>query len=616
MNIESQGSKSGNNNQTNVALWMDYYQRPFLLIHSEHARTYHNFQLPHPIRKRFWELIPPGQYNLERARVFLNSYLVSVESELAKHISGLSIAYCIHLYRRLSPGAIGRDNQPHTIGLTRAALEASIQKYASFQLCDKIAESATIPISKVLNGLLMAPEFQTERDSVSKSNQLVLVNFSVSDLESFYDLERLAYEIWKTAAALRTVGKGAPLTVDYPPECFFDERSSELDFLVTNYDHRLGKSGWSYSASGVVFDNSDTASAAGVAFTPTYNITEIPGSDYKKLFTELFNINIRADMPFNFAWFPFNFREYYEAHLPFSTAFRELHGVSLEAVLIVIVALTYRVLRSWFDTRGTSFIKFHQRAYELCTVGFIQNEIIKALPEALKVLGIDEASVSAKDIQKAIGFWSLSETHRKNIDLSYSGPHFIFLPVQKGKVFVDYAWITRRLYDLFLGINIPDQNFKGNALEKMVRKSKSLLPNAALKNKFGQERQIDYATAVGSTLVIVECKAVGRSIAFERGEPIAIKYRTDNVVERALHQVDDKAQWLLRYPVGSNYDVTGFDYILPIAVSPFVEFIPSQKSRYWISKDIPRVLTPVEFEKTLNNVPAIENSFNRVSIKK
>ena len=80
---------------------------------------------PHPIRNRFWELIPLGIYSTDKAREFLNSYLVSVESELSNHINKCSLAYCLHLYRRLSPGPIGVDNQPATIGLTRAVLEAA-----------------------------------------------------------------------------------------------------------------------------------------------------------------------------------------------------------------------------------------------------------------------------------------------------------------------------------------------------------------------------------------------------------------------------------------------------------------------------------------------------------
>jgi hypothetical protein len=169
---------------------------------------------------------------------------------------------------------------------------------------------------------------------------------------------------------------------------------------------------------------------------------------------------------------------------------------------------------------------------------------------------------------------------------------------------------------LFVGIHIPDQNFKGDALENAIRKDKSILPTKTCKAATGEERQIDYAVACGTHLIIAECKVVGMSIGFDRGDPKAIKHRTDNVVELALSQIDDKANWLAKHPIGTNYDITPYEDILPAAISPFVEFIPSQDERYWVSKDTPRVLTPKEFERLINDQTAVMNAFNKISLNK
>lgn len=594
--------------------FLDYYQRPFLLIHEEISRICPDITSPHPIRERFWQLIPNGEYTPEQGRVFLETYLTSIESELAKLISNYSVAYCIHLYRRLSPGPIGKDQQLLTIGLTRAVLEAAIQKYASFQLCGKIANSATTPIDKVLGGLLMSPEFESERNIISENNQLVLTDFSSSDLLAFYDLEKLAYEIWRTGAALRTTGKGAPLTVADSLECFGDNRSLELDFLVKNYDNRLGKSGWSYSASGVVFPDKDDISKGGLAFLPIYNLGKVTSKEFEEFFHKAYRVKLVGEITFNFFWLPFNLREYRKAHLPFSKAFHERYDISLDAALAVVAALSFRVFNSWYQTRGISFFRYYQRAYELCKVDFIRDEIIYYLPEACRILEIDKSSISYNEIQDAIKFWALDESNRNNIDLSYSGPHYIFIPIQNGQVLVDYAWIVRRLHDLFLGINIRDQNFKGKALENIVRKSKSALPTGPCKSFTGERRQIDYAFPLDDYLVIAECKAVSMSIGFDRGDPKAIKYRTDKVVERGLREVDEKARWLSRNPTGTNYDVSKYNYIVPLAISPFIEFIPSRHIYYWLSKEIPRVLTPVEFGKFISDTSNIVKSFNKVKL--
>ena len=597
-------------------LMLDYYQRPLHLLHQEAGRNYRGLAIPHPIRNRFWQFVPHGQYPSEEGRVFLKSYTRSVEAELASLIGKLSLAYCLHLYRRLAPGPVGIDRQPRTIGLTRAVLEAAIQKYARFQLCNKIAESSTIPLDKVLGGLLMAPEFEFERKIVAQANQLVLTDFSSIDLGAFYDLERLAYEIWRTAAALRTIGKGAPLIVDDPPECFVDGRSSELSFLVTKYDQRIDRSQSPHSAPGVVFSDASESSAAGCVFIPTYNIGGVTTSDIKELFSKLYRVRIESDITFNFAWFPFNLKEYRKAHVPFASAFYEKYEVSLDAVLAIVAALSFRVFYSWQQTRGTSLFRYWQRAYEgPCPRQSILEEIIQGIPAACETMGIRKTAISCREIESAVRFWELDMSNPRNIDLSYSGPHYVFLPVKDGHVFIDYAWIHRRLHDLFVGIRIRDQHFKGSSLESMISKAKSALPTKPCRADTGERRQIDYAVACGSHLVIAECKAVGMSIAFDRGEPQAIEYRTNNVIERGLSEVDDKARWLATHPVGTNYDVTKYEYVLPVAISPFVEFIPSQDTRYWVSKDVPRVLTPTEFENLLKDVPTIKNAFNRVSLR-
>ena len=595
---------------------LDYYQRPFLLLNNEITRICQDFKMPHSIRKRFWQLVPPGEYPIEEGRVFLNSYLKAVEAELAKLIRKFSLAYFLHLYRRLAPGPVGIDQQPATIGLTRAVLEAAIQKYACFQLCSKIAASSTISIDKVLGGLLVAPEFEHERNVVSQGNQLVLTDFTSSDLLAFYDLERLAYEIWRATAALRTIGKGAPLIVYEPPDCFADGRSPELDFLVTSYDHRINKFVLSRSASGVVFSNTTELSVAGCVFLPTYNLNGVTSKVFDEFFSRMYGLRLLSEVTYNFVWIPFNLREYRKAHLPFAIAFYKRHGVSLDAVLAVVAALLLRTFLSWHYTRGISTLRYWQRAYEgPYPREFIRDEVLSFIPSACKTLDIQKTALDAHDIQAAIHFWELDESNRKDIDLSYSGPHYLFLPVQSDRAFIDYAWIFRRLHDLFVGIWIPDQNFKGDALEKYIRKDKSLLPTTPCRSNTGEERQIDYAVLCGNHLVIAECKAVSKSIGFERGDPKAIKHRTDKVIELGLSEVDDKAKWLVKHPVGNNYNVTEYNYILPVVISPFVEFIPSKDTRYWLSEDIPRVLTPTEFEDLLKDVATVENAFNRIALR-
>jgi hypothetical protein len=298
-------------------------------------------------------------------------------------------------------------------------------------------------------------------------------------------------------------------------------------------------------------------------------------------------------------------------------AFKEKYGVSLDAVLAVIASLCARALILWTKIVPDAFLRHWQRAYEGPNLKTsIQNEIKYFLPAGLHILGIENHKIDINEINSAISFWELTTSKREQMDLPYSGPHYVLLPFQNDMWFVDYAWILRRLHDLFVGVSISDQNYKGKALEKAVGQTSSVLPAGPCKALDGTEKQIDCAYSVGSHLVLVECKAVGRSIGYERGDPDAIAYRQKIVVERGLNEADEKAGWLTQKPRGKNYDITSLEDVLPIAVSPFVEFIPSKSSRYWISNDIPRVLNPSELRKVLEKPQLIDMAMNRIPVKK
>ena len=95
-------------------------------------------------------------------------------------------------------------------------------------------------------------------------------------------------------------------------------------------------------------------------------------------------------------------------------------------------------------------------------------------------------------------------------------------------------------------------------------------------------------------------------LALLRGDPEAIQFRIDRI-DQALTEVGDKARWLSLNPVGKNYDVRGYKRIIPVVVTPFVEYIPSLNHRDWLDESLPRVLTPSELNE------AMESCTNRVA---
>ncbi|MDD5008967.1 MAG: hypothetical protein PHU49_06210 [Syntrophorhabdaceae bacterium] len=595
-------------------VWLvEYYNRAFTLFHRDYAQRLEPAESVHPIRGRFWQYVPEGFYGQSKSIELLQTYLKVLEREIVSVFGSHSVAYWLHTYRRLSPGPIGKDRRPQSIGLTRAAFEAAFQKYGLIQLCNSIGDSEEVGIAKVLNGLLLAKGFKPERECVENSHQLVLTDFTSQNLAELYIAERLAYEIWRTGAMLRIVGKGVSIVVSGPPSYVNDDRTPELNYLVMHHDDRDHES--DSSSIGVCYNKVEKGK--GAVFLPIYNLTGIESTTFDPFVSRYMNKQVTVvGGTYNFIWIPFNLRSYRQAHLPFAQAFEKKNRVSLDIVLLTVAALSAWAFEKWAN-EYRYFLKLWQRAYMgPDRIDDIKQVIAHYIPRAAQILNIDCGDISPDDVDRGFSFWDLmSNPSRTVMDMVYSGPHQIFLPCGKTQRFIDYAWILRRLYDLFVGVSIPDQNFKGDALELAIGRDSSLLPKKRCQEKEGTSRQIDFAAKVGAYLVIAECKAVGRSIAYDRGKPEAIKYRQTNVVERVLAEADEKAQWLAKHPVGTNYDISQYKGIVPVGVSPFVEWIPSLDPHFWLQDGIPRVMTPYEFTDLLSKNDVVDRAYNRIMIR-
>lgn len=452
----------------------EYYNRAFALFHQDYMERLKPAESVHAIRGRFWQHVPQQLYDQGKSIELLQTYLKVVEREIVSVFGSHSVAYWLHTYRRLSPGPIGQDQRPQTIGLTRAAFGAAFQKYGLIELCEGIGLSEEVGIAKVLNGLLLAKGFEPEREIVENSRQLVLTDFTSQNLAELYTAESLVYEIWRTGAMLRIVGKGAEIVVSGPPSYVSDNRTPDLDYLVMHHDERCQPD----SSSLGVWYNNKAEKGEGVVFLPVYNLTGIESTAIDRLASMYMKRKVTMmGGTYNFIWIPFNLRSYRRAHLPLAQAFKKKNGVSLDIVLLTVAALAAWAFEKWIN-EGQFFLKLFQRAYVGPErIDGIKQIITHYIPRAAQILNIEHADISPDDVDQGFYFWDLmSNSSRSIMDTVYSGPHQIFLPCGKMRRFIDYAWILRRLYDLFVGVSIPDQNFKGDALELAIGRDSSILP--------------------------------------------------------------------------------------------------------------------------------------------
>jgi len=65
---------------------LDYYQGAFSLFHDELKREGYRSDIPHPIRERFWGLLPNRIYEPLESRPLIQSYIRSVSQQLAQII--------------------------------------------------------------------------------------------------------------------------------------------------------------------------------------------------------------------------------------------------------------------------------------------------------------------------------------------------------------------------------------------------------------------------------------------------------------------------------------------------------------------------------------------------
>ena len=590
--------------ETKISL--EYYTRPFLYLHLQLLDLVK--QETTVIRKDFFQLIPEGDYTYLRGKGLFEAYQQSLEGKISKIVGNYSAAYWLHLSRRIYPYSPGSDKQPMTISIIRSILTIAIQKYGRKQFCSHVGASGDIDISSIFNGLLLSDEFELERILLKQlPSQLVLTDFSHTNLIEYYYLEKLCYEYWFCQAKIRALQKGAIIKVELSnPEIVQEFRSQELDWLIRNYDNR--DSDLDSSLTGTVFTDSinDTRFKF---FFPLLNIQEIPAKQLNPIFKQLFDISFSDEYVINYLPMPFDIKNYLFAHLPFETDFIARNGIGFQVVLFVIAALGY----SYFHEAVV--LKDRQRMLQIILRGYegflSENQIVELVifyqKETKISLGLPFV-FSKGEVRRAVNY--LKALDSEKITLTNFVNLKLLIPVHSNKFYVDYSVIPALLSNMFAGINLNRHNFRGKTLESAFHGHLSFLPTKPIKNLAGKTKQVDFSVKINNILILGECKVVAMSSGYYGGDLAALNHRFEKVIAAGLTQADDKADFLCRNSVGRNYNLLDIDYILPIAISPFKEFLPSKSPYYWITETVPRVLTIAEVNELISNGIEIKKTFN------
>jgi hypothetical protein len=109
----------------------------------------------------------------------------------------------------------------------------------------------------------------------------------------------------------------------------------------------------------------------------------------------------------------------------------------------------------------------------------------------------------------------------------------------------------------------------------------------------GKSREIDCGFVFQNFLFLLEAKSKNVSFAFDKGDPKALEYRKKEF-QTALKEADDKALFIqTNYKVLKNKYHLPFEYIVPLAISSFAEYIWEKSQDLFLDKqlEIPRIIT-------------------------
>jgi hypothetical protein len=198
------------------------------------------------------------------------------------------------------------------------------------------------------------------------------------------------------------------------------------------------------------------------------------------------------------------------------------------------------------------------------------------------------------ETQETIGLWS-------------RGPRPLLILHGDTEV-VDLQGLPVHLATLFYGVPLEAKRresapgSRGGQFEETVRRDLTdhgheLVPREPRLHD-GRHRETDAAVRIGNLLVVCDCTSIHRRLDIERGSIRTTAERTKKIKDK-VGQAFDFAKFIQDNRVGTNFDFSWAEEIIPVVVSPFVEWLWDDSERLWIAPDTRRVMTPVELHKFL-----------------
>lgn len=596
-----------------MAVYFPYHQTlfPYLLAGREDELRRRREEPARSLTAGFMSLLPWRTARGSLASDVLRLFQVRVEACLAEVIRTKSVYYWLHLSRRFAPGDNFAGESPQTVWLYSNMENCAYLKYgrldSSADFVDYVRPEDSALVAS--GNYVKANEFfgMGQRSGLVPSCEY-LRDLDFNSLVEHASVRRLVFEYWHTTACLRRLYKGGTLVIDdTDPSEYHVYNDDETESLMKSYDERQGRGGALTTTIGLPISLEDIKeSGEAVGYCPVYNVhgiteAQLPQSDLIFRLKTLTSFG-QDDSTFtpNFVWFPVDFSRVLDTNEFCDTQFAAAYGVSMAKFLLCLYTVsslgTNRHI--WTDRKAMG-LETMQRAYSFWTsLGDLAKTVLELSNEAGSFLQPDLA-VSRVDVDRVLGMLLLTDTTREAISLTTLGPRPLLVPSGGERVLLDYAALAPILHSFAHGLENVGE--KGALFEEYLERVVGALPNVTplwfsqkLHAGDGSSREIDASFTKGEVLFLCELKCINMSWSFVEGTQDALNFRRGKC-EQGLKEADDKAQWLAKHPFGNNYLVPEeVSVIVPLLVSPFVEYVWSRNPTLWLSHELPRICTPAE----------------------
>ena len=552
-------------------------------------------------------LNPPREFLNYESIGILETLKKALEDRIAAIVSKHSIYYWMHLYRRLSPENTFGHQSLVSVGLYRDTMETAFVKYGRLEIGDDLVMGDTVDPQEIMSG--EAKRIQEEEFGIEfhVGPGIYIKDFSYGDFVELLSLERLVAEYCSIAACLRRAYKGGNLIVE-DTWSFYVLNDNGTESLIKSYDKRNEESGILTTSRGLPVSKlhyHEHAEIGPVCMIPKYNVGRLSLNEYPQ--HAVWNLSLPESAPPvrpNFIFLPIDMGIYYSTHRFMGEAIREEYGFTLECFIHCLMALFRMTIYKSRDTNGASGWEYMQRAYFHVTSveGLVDSmhAVIMATGASFRSIpGVKDYETSMDGIKAFLRAFTLNKEERGNIDLVSRNPRPFIVETWKGNYLVDCAALLDILISRFARISAPWERkgriFEDYVIEELGSRGFQLWERQkVLRAQDGTEKEVDVSFVLGTAMFVCECRSISRSRASERGERTALDFRRKRL-EEALADCDAVAEWLSTHRQGYNFEMPrDVNIIIPVAVSPFVEYIWASNEMLWLTKEIPRICTPDE----------------------